>query len=77
MNMWQLVGSCAGIAFFAARVGLFGTTKIVIYSDSDYESINNYLLWHKARWIPADIRSMVHQVSLRPIEFVFVDEKHY
>lgn len=69
-----LFGVAAG-AFVSARVGLFGTDKITVYADGEYESISNCILFHQAHWIPADTRAMVYSTSLRPIEFVQSEER--
>lgn len=76
--MWGSIFGYSSLALFVAvRLGMFGTKTITIDPESDYYSIHNYILVDKARWIPTDIRTMVHEFSIRPIEFVFVKGEKY
>lgn len=73
--MANFVLSVLGGAFICARFGLFGVVKITAYADNEYESVSNCIFFHEARWIPGDLRSMVHTRSIRPIEFVQSKER--
>lgn len=70
-----VVGYAALAAYLGVRLGLFGTVKIDIYADSEYERVTNCAFFHEAYWIAADTRMPVRHTSLWPIEFVMREER--
>jgi len=73
MKQWLMYGSCISL-YLGTRCGLFGSTVIDIYADDEFDTISYGSLYNTAYWIPADLRTMVYESSMRPIKFNYMDE---
>lgn len=72
--MFKSVSSLCGFTYFFARFGGFGCHVIDIYADDEFDTVSYGILYNTAYWIPADLRTMIYESSVKPIRFNYLDE---